>query len=657
MAATSAIPFCYVWATQLTSVATNVSLVLATRHEFAAVTLAIPGTGHSFKSAVVEITCRDVNTAAGDIDAYRIGIKLGAVAFSDEDVTVSTVDSAEHEPFVCRRDVTGYFTTNWSGTSMTAQVAFAMATQNISNINNITAKLLVSYTCTDTDTTRVKTVAIPIMSGTGLLTDSHVEIGTSGNNAASANQIPQLSTFLPEASVSIQQAWMEIESNEEVAGGTTDFNMFIQIDSETEVTRATIESALGTSCVYKDIWIYDTATYLTTAAHAFKLRSSTTARHRWAYAVLYVTYTYDESNTTTVLNSVRLPLDSQRSMRFLRGTATAAASSFPFRLHVGEPGTITLKQSGVVIRWQNTTSGGNNPTLWAGGQAERTYTGPAGEVASGEFPLCHRTDHGTSPWSLAQGLNTLYLRAYASSNAGTNIARINGGFAIINYTSGKASGGTDKHNLSCSYFICGWGSGTANADTEIATGTQRFPHLPTRYRVSGFWIHHLIRDVSAEFGSMSLQLLSGELGYQGWVTRWWYGAIDGEVAYATLTNDYTDDFRLFDQDTSTKPVVTGSRTVLRWLSTASSAAGIDAMYWVTAHSCTYTVSGTVRGYTGDGSGITVDIWNTSEKIQIASATTSAGGGYTATVYDQTTHFAVARQSSSLIGRSDNVTPT
>jgi hypothetical protein len=68
----------------------------------------------------------------------------------------------------------------------------------------------------------------------------------------------------------------------------------------------------------------------------------------------------------------------------------------------------------------------------------------------------------------------------------------------------------------------------------------------------------------------------------------------------------------------------------------------------------------VSGYAdADGAGLTVEIWhNSSPPEKVAEATTTTGGAYTATVYDNSlTHFATCREDSTHVGRSDNVTPT
>jgi hypothetical protein len=73
---------------------------------------------------------------------------------------------------------------------------------------------------------------------------------------------------------------------------------------------------------------------------------------------------------------------------------------------------------------------------------------------------------------------------------------------------------------------------------------------------------------------------------------------------------------------------------------------------VTLCGITEAVSGTVSGYTGDGSGLTVHLFREDTDEYLGTATTAAGGTYTFTWYsDNMNLYATCRQSDSLCGRS------
>ena len=84
-------------------------------------------------------------------------------------------------------------------------------------------------------------------------------------------------------------------------------------------------------------------------------------------------------------------------------------------------------------------------------------------------------------------------------------------------------------------------------------------------------------------------------------------------------------------------------------------------YYYTYNNITFTVSGTCTGYSGDGSGIDVDIFRLlgpGEYEGILDLTTVAGGTFSEQWIDNTdTLFAAARQDDTHVGRSQNGTAT
>src|SRR5262245_58900667 len=120
----------WIFDTKLENVATATTLGGATRHDFAAKTIYIPESSVTFLSAIVEVTGRMAFATVRSLVGIRIGIKLGAVAFSDLDYTPTfSGNTALAYSWRFTRNVTSYFTTNWSGTCMAAQVGIAVATQ------------------------------------------------------------------------------------------------------------------------------------------------------------------------------------------------------------------------------------------------------------------------------------------------------------------------------------------------------------------------------------------------------------------------------------------------------------------------------------------------------------------------------------------------
>lgn len=113
----------YAFDPRLTTLATNTALGTATRYDTNTVTISLPETtSRTFRSVILKVSWRcGVTTTASNYTGWRLGINLGGVGASDQDYTPTAIaNSGESQMFIFDRDVTSYFTTNWTGTSMVA---------------------------------------------------------------------------------------------------------------------------------------------------------------------------------------------------------------------------------------------------------------------------------------------------------------------------------------------------------------------------------------------------------------------------------------------------------------------------------------------------------------------------------------------------------
>ncbi len=642
----------YAFDTRLTNLATNTTLGTSTRHDFSAITIYIPETSgfRVFRSVTVEYSWRDAVTLGVNFSGWRLGVKLGSTPFQDKDFTPNTMASTgDHECSTISHDVTAYFATNFgSGSSQTMQASFTASSSSATNVNNITAKVIITYEYDDSNVTQVKTVRVPIQSHHTSLTTSHVEVGTAGGTTnAPANQIPALDTFLPESSKTIRRAWIEVFA-QDGGNATTDFNAFYQIDNATEDTRATLEQALITSVFYKDIFIYNTGTYSTSTAHAFKARSSLASMFNTLGAVLYVTYEFNASSSTTILNSLLLPLNEKQTGPYNSQTALYKDLR-TLDFWVEEPGTPSLVQSGLFLYLH--TAFGGSVNFSAKNQTDRNYT-TVGINASGPHMIVHRADHGGG-WSINRGRNLLELRSY-----GVAIAQYYG-YAIINYTSDKDPSGVGVHNKSTHWLVTEYPTSGAAFTFGVALSSGvRTPNIPDDlYFINsvGFELH--FRQTAGRSPVMiSFATTSGEGGYGTGAVLAGAAApeTESEMGTTPLVFDTTS---LWNRDSNKvgKLDIESPRHVgiysgvacLPW-----------AFQWMTHHNISYTVSGTVTGYTGTGAGLPVRIYSTVSGTLEAGATTVSGGFFTSKVFDNTSpYFVEVRQDSTHVGRSDNATPT
>lgn len=621
------------------------ALAAATRLDFASQTLYIPeNTSRTFRSVIVEITCRGTETAATSMTSWLIGVQLAAVAVSDVTVTDTITNSGEQQTFVFTRDVTDYFNTNFgSGTSQTCVVAAQFGGLGTINIG---AKLIVTYEWDDaSQPTRVKTVKIPLESPTGNLTATLAEIGT--------NQVPNLDTFLPEASKTYRYVWFEIVANENTTG-VTDAQLGVRLDAEAEVLDGLHENGLQSACWYKRIWVRNDMT--TNATHAFAARVTSTQMAMSNLAVvLCVTYEYNHSTSTAVMNSLQVPLG--KSGGFMASTAAGDSERLRAQVWVEEPATIALAQSGVLLGYNE--NAGFTLNVRAGGQAYRAYTVSLGSVTCGMGTLLHRIDAGAAQGAgatLARGLNVIDLDAYVTTAAGSCLT----GLLLLNYTSGIDADGDAVHN-----HTTVWSKFSTVADAvrhvSAAGGTapNRTPAIPeASYFVNsvGYALHFITTAAATCAIALATEVVSGEVENQGdgWCSTWNSLFRSDAENGVTISHVRAADFNRYPGDPKDLLDIEANRLYRLDFSTASWAGFYQ---YVTYHAITFAVTGTVTGYNGDGSGIVIAFFRSDTNEHVGTATTTTGGNYSFTWYDNTiTVYGAARQSSTRAGRTDNLTP-
>lgn len=650
----------YVFDTSLSNLATNTALATATRLDFSAITLTIPeNTSRVFKSVHVVCTWNDANTAAYNVAGIRMGIKLGAADFADTDFEPTAIsNSGDHEYWEHWLDVTSYFEANFgAGTSQTAQVGLAVATGTASNIGaNITAKLVITYQFSDvSQTTRVKTVRIPIQSHHTTLTNSAQEFGTTGGTTnAPANQIPALDTFLPENTVSIKQAWIEWTANN-ASAATTDIAPIYKIDAQDDVTRGTIEAALSTGSLFHDVWLLDTTTpananYIdTSTAHAVKAYCATTARFQCFGGILHVTYTYNADDTETVLNSLVLPMpDDDVESNWVQATDGSMQNVLWFEPWIEEPGSVTIKQSGVQVRCM--AAGGSVLDLAAGSQTARPYTLGA-LVNAGGFVVTHRVDH-SSGWTLARGKNSVLFKMFTTAAANTVVY---GGMLYLNYTSSKSTVDVDAHSHSTSWYLADMQtSGAVETVRTITTAAQRTPDIPeTNYFLVSVGYEVSFKSSASNIVTVLAEILAGEYQGDGWMdVLKRYAVTDGELSMFRLQGRALSMWNRTNFQTGAMDL----EATRQYRVCASTGTHCMLRMWVTYHGITFNKTGAVSGYGGAGTGIAVGLYDTTDNLQLCVVSTTAGGGYSVDWFDDTrTYYVVVREDDTHVGRSGNWT--
>lgn len=665
MAATHDNTLRYSVPTHTANLATDTTLGTATRLDFTTTTLYIPETtDRDFVSVVARMSFRDAFTAANAITGVRMGVKLGSASTTDTDRSFTQANTGDHLFDEWTLDVTSYFDTNFgSGGSQTCVMALAVSTTSAADIGGgITCELEITYAYdATTGSTRAKTIPIVIGSHSGSLTTSQQEVGVDGTGAPSANQIPILtggSGLIKEASPTIRQAYIVVEGCENQAS-TVDSNPEMEIDSTGASTRGVIEGALQTVMPFRDIFLYDTATHSTTSAHAFKMRdTTTTARFPNVGGILWVTYEYDKSSTTRMLNVAIVPLvlPSGEATHIQNGgisnNVEADAFTYEAQFDIQEPGTVTLERAGIQYHAHNQQSGSG---YWwkAVSQTARTYTP---QTTTSEAVSFHRTDFG-SGWTVARGFNRLPVKWW--TGAGVGRQGPSGMIAYIVYSSDVPAQGVESGNRSLSFFGHAYGTAPSGANDIAASGggQQNVAFTSASWRLSAYFIEGRHRVSVPNPPQVMLEVLTGELGNGiGWLASAAARTQLGELASVWYHGSFMHAMMKSHLDPSGR---LNPETARRYVTSSPSSvvAHLSAGIWRTQiHNITHTVAGTI---TVDGAdapdGGTVLVYD--EDGLITSSTLAAGDGtFSIDVTDDTTDHYVVYQDGTDSGASLAGTP-
>ena len=644
----------WAFATRITTLATNTTLATATRHDFAAITIDMPELTRTIRSVRLRVTCRDTYTALNGVLGWRLGIKLGAVAFDDVDYAPFALNYIGHETLIVERDVTAYFLTNFgSGASQTCQVGVAFSHSTAASANNLTAELHVTYDYDNTAATHVKTIEIPIQGHYTTLTTSDIEIGTTGGvSDAAANQIPNLSTFCPEASKTFKQIYLRVTAHDYSTTGTGDTTLSLKLDSGgTYDARAVCKHAIGVGAQYRDIVDLTVAPYsiTTNAVHAL-IAKSNLASNSFANlsAVLVVTYTFTVSGTTRELHSCRSVVANDRgTTAMMFGVLAADGHQYVAQLEVQEPGTITMLQSGVVVFDQNQVA--LSSFVNATGQGARATVIANisfGTVScAGTRIYTRRCDHDSSAWALVRGTNRLAVNVRASLNITPSVEF--SGYAIVNYTADIPAQGIGSGNRSCGYSLV---SHTAFGDyAAYVTAADRIPSFPsTPWMLSSAWCDLGIRAYSYPGISYSLgvERQTGEDCGDGWYQDE-FPASGGNVITGTPQWSRRETMRPIAQwirRSSFGRVGMELPVSRRWRLGCAVGTGHhwSASQWITLHDIAFTVAGAVAiGGVAAADGGTVKIYaDDGVSAEYITSVTIAGGAgaFTAQVCDSTRNY-------------------
>lgn len=610
------------------------SLTNNTLTNFTQITVYLPESGtKTIRKAWVEVSMDDIITATGgSLTTKTVNLRLGAAGYTSTTNGNTLTNTGENLSYFTTRDFTSHFTTNWTGTSMTCDVQLQInqSTGTTLGMVNVCCNLFITYEYDDTSTTQLKTAWIPL----------NAPVTTLPTTKTSHDTVPALDTYLPEASKTYRNIHIitQANANQSAATGHT---VTYELTSLGTHTTGNYESALATDRWTRYIW--NITSYITTnTTHTFNVWSSLTARHHSMQAWMVVTYEFDASSTTSVMNSLLLPMEVDSPMG---GTSAADFQRSTRELMVQEASP-SLNKLAFYMTWQATGNvAGLNARVGTGSFVAYTNTGSG--LIGGNKGLMIRNDAPTG-LTFARGRNTLMMDVYNTSatQRGGNV----GGFWILNYTSDKHADGVGAHNHTILWPMYTEDTTAAIQWKNTAAGGLNIPE--TNYYISalGFELKAMIGTASQGISIKTERLAAGEGGLIFEPIYADIGQSDTEmglvacyaqarILFYRWTDDTVADSTRLNPEAARRYVMNSGNAVAHWNS---------LIMMVTYHSITYTITDSISGFTG-----TVDIGlhrvGSGEKVLTTSR--SGDGSFSFTWYDNTEELYTEANDGTNVGRS------
>lgn len=449
-------------------------------------TIYLPESGIVFRSCWLSISCDDRITATGGTTTgRRVDFGLGAVAQTTYNNTAALANTGENVSLHWEADVTSYFTTNWTGTSMSTdiEVYVDQSTGTTLGQHNVCVAVHITYEYDDTSATQVKTVWLPLDAPVGAL-------ATSKPGTATA-VIPALDTHLPEASKTYRSVAIWRWGNTSSTGLSLTVTMGIEA-STIDIANSHVGN-LATSRFVRFVGKVVPGVNLDTSVpQDFFIWGDQAIGHHHS-VLMQVTYEFDASASTETFVSTWL----NTAVSTHGGHGSADPARFTATLHVPEEN-VTGAEIAFYGFWSSIAiTAGLNARVGTGTYV--TYT-DAGGVYAGSESLMVRND---AAYTIARGTNEFTADIYAT----TGFPGALNGFFIVNYRCDVPAAGVHAANKTVSTRAIYNG-----AVTSDPSGTsETFGYIPeSDWRISN--VGHVAGVMHA-----ATQGFSGQVSYgDGW---------------------------------------------------------------------------------------------------------------------------------------------
>lgn len=369
-------------------------------------------TNRTIKNAFVRVSSIfDNNGQAGLVNLYAAG-RFGADSYTQL-ITKSAgyVAGSFSKKFMLQHDVdvttlvTNAFTGSVTAANFDLQYAYSCnAPSNLDTLyrNQSAGELYITYAADDSNTTQINTVTVGSPSLSGTLTTSHQQIAT----------IPQITGsggILAETGVTIKDFYIVFKTNID-EDGTTDWDLYTKLDSETETLLAQNNAPLTSDSHHKFFWRRMDIDFGASHSVNARVTSNTGAKCPNIACMFVVTYTYNGSSTRltrTIETPIIVTEDQLDTTNYLTFSIDVPAENVSAACNIADISWVENNHSAVTIGVS-----GYNSVIYKNDQIDGTTSMAGNYTVNHQFPAISR---GTNTYTVSSSqTNNLNNTAYIS---------------------------------------------------------------------------------------------------------------------------------------------------------------------------------------------------------------------------------------------------
>lgn len=632
-----------------------------TTFSFGQHTIYIPETNsRRFKSCIVELFFHDNAVVTNNnLGNKTVTLTLGVDSSTYVDTSTDTTTS-ENFSFLFSYDYTKHFNDFFgNGSSQTIEISIKEDfTSASAGIINASVKLIITYEYETTNTnTQIKTVRIPLDSPANnrLTSASQTYIGT----------VPIISGWLPESNKVIRDYFITSEGNTVNTGaGQLSWALGYSISGQTPVSGGNCKSPLASALFTRNIFSltgdklpntgssYDLLMFITGVEN----NSGYQFRYLPLVNMLTITYEYDELNSNRILNSLLYVYDIQS---YVSNNILGSGFGFKQNINISES-EIKFINSAVRINFCHQLSS-SKLAIGTNSNPPINYALEVGSTCAGGYNLSHRLDENNInnlPSSLTNwdhGNNLLTVTGNLSgSTVGTLFPQAMHIMLYLNYISNKHPSGSHRNTHTIIDLMYN-ASGLTTLNTILRNRSGMMLNDDSAYYINNFGTHGIVTasNASPTFTQLYVKNIDIDPKSIGWtpLLTEFNNAITEMGTYYIGQNIGEFIRRYPDQpNEDSKLEFNQVRDFLLYRGYTTNKTSI--YFYNTYHSFNYLISGNLINYSGNGSGVNINIFNANNNQLLKTIQTQNNGIFTGLWYDNTTPlYTTAVQNDNYLGRS------